>query len=72
MSQISIAGSFQAPSAKNSQNGTVFDAIPPTVIESALDQGLLVGRLGLTDRQGNPLCAAVRPPSIEWTALAAG
>jgi len=45
-----------------------FDAIPPTVIESALDLGLLVGRLGLTDRKGKPLCAAVRPPVIEWSA----
>jgi hypothetical protein len=48
------------------------DAIPPAVINSALDVGLLVGRLGLTDRKGNPLCAAVRPPLIEWSAVAAG
>ncbi len=48
-----------------------FDAIPPSVIEHALDQGLLVGRLGLTDRKGKPLCAAVRPPIIEWSAAAA-
>jgi hypothetical protein len=47
------------------------DAIPPTVINGALDLGLLVGRLGLTDRKGNPLCAAVRPPVIEWSAVAA-
>jgi len=46
------------------------DAIPPAVILSALDAGLLVGRLGLTDRKGNPLCAAVRPPMIEWVAAA--
>src|SRR6266540_2826029 len=48
-----------------------FDAIPPAVIDSALDLGLLVGRLGLTDRNGNPLCAAVRPPLIEWSAAVA-
>jgi uncharacterized protein DUF5990 len=47
------------------------DAVPPPVIESAADLGLLVGRLGLTDHKGNPLCAAVRPPLIEWRALAA-
>jgi Family of unknown function (DUF5990) len=47
------------------------DAVPPPVIESAADLGLLVGRLGLTDHNGNPLCAAVRPPLIEWRALAA-
>jgi len=47
------------------------DAIPPAVIDSALRLGLLVGRLGLTDAKGNPLCAAVRPPVIEWSAEAA-
>lgn len=47
------------------------DAIPSGVLDSALDLGLLVGRLSLTDHQGNPLCAAVRPPVIEWSAAAA-
>jgi hypothetical protein len=41
------------------------------LIDSALRLGLLVGRLGLTDARGNPLCAAVRPPVIEWSAEAA-
>ena len=45
-----------------------FDAIPTAVMERAVDLGVLVGRLGLTDRKGNPLCAAVRPPLIEWRA----
>ena len=49
-----------------------FDAIPPLVIENAMKLGLLVGRLGLTDPKGNPFCAAVRPPVIEWSAAAAG
>jgi hypothetical protein len=44
------------------------DAIPPALLDRAVDQGLLVGRLGLTDARGNPLCAAVRPPAIEWSA----
>ncbi|MFD3946715.1 DUF5990 family protein [Streptomyces sp. NPDC058579] len=34
---------------------------------SALDRGAAEGRLGLTDAHGLPLCAAVRPPHIEWT-----
>jgi hypothetical protein len=45
------------------------DAIPSGVMENAMELGLLVGRLGLTDHKGNPLCAAVRPPVIEWSAL---
>jgi hypothetical protein len=44
------------------------DAIPSDVLESAGELGLLVGRLSLTDRKGNPVCAAVRPPAIEWSA----
>jgi hypothetical protein len=47
------------------------DAIPPAVIDSARRLGMLVGRLGLTDAKGNPLCATVRPPVIEWSAEAA-
>jgi hypothetical protein len=47
------------------------DAVPPAVIARALDTGVLVGRLGLTDSNGHPLCAAVRPPLIEWSAVAA-
>ncbi|MFI8339216.1 DUF5990 family protein [Streptomyces sp. NPDC085639] len=33
--------------------------------------GRLVGRPGLTDAEGRPLCAAVRPPRIDWSADAA-
>lgn len=45
-----------------------FDAIPAEVVDSAVRQGVLVGHLGLTDHHGNPLCAAVRPPLIAWSA----
>lgn len=45
-------------------------AVPADVLDQALDLGVLVGRLGLTDPKGNPLCAAVRPPVIEWSAAA--
>jgi hypothetical protein len=43
---------------------------PPRVMHDVVGLGVLVGRLGLTDRKGNPLCAAVRPPTIEWRAAA--
>jgi hypothetical protein len=44
------------------------DGVPPTVLDQAIRAGLLVGRLGLTDAKGWPVCAAVRPPRIEWRA----
>jgi hypothetical protein len=44
------------------------DAVPPAILENAVERGLLVARLGLTDVKGNPLCAAVRPPVIDWAA----
>jgi hypothetical protein len=44
------------------------DALDPAVVERAQRTGRLVGRLGLTDGSGHPLCASVRPPRIEWTA----
>lgn len=43
------------------------DAVPDEVMAPAIDGGLLVGRLGLTDEAGWPLCASVRPPRIEWS-----
>jgi hypothetical protein len=43
------------------------DAVPETVMRAACECGLLVGRLGLTDAKGWPLCASVRPPRIEWS-----
>jgi hypothetical protein len=47
------------------------DAVPPGVLTQAQEQGVLVGRLGLTDSKGNPTCTAGRPPTIEWSAAAA-
>jgi Family of unknown function (DUF5990) len=46
-----------------------FEAVPPEVLASAAERGGLVGRLALTDAKGNPLCASVRPPLIEWRAV---
>jgi hypothetical protein len=42
--------------------------VPTDVFESAAASGLLAASLGLTDAEGNPLCARVRPPHISWTA----
>jgi hypothetical protein len=44
------------------------EGIPPETIAQAVSLGMLVGRLGLTDRKGHPLCAAVRPPFSDWSA----
>jgi uncharacterized protein DUF5990 len=41
--------------------------VPGDVLAKAATKGVLVGRLGLTDAKGQPLCAAVRPPAIEWS-----
>ncbi|GAB3139351.1 DUF5990 family protein [Microbispora hainanensis] len=45
----------------------MLDRLEPDLIEAAIGSGTLVGRLGLTDAQGRPLCAAVRPPVIAWS-----
>ncbi|MFF0161592.1 DUF5990 family protein [Streptomyces sp. NPDC005263] len=49
----------------------MLDVIPAEVLAAAARHGLLVGRLGLTDSFGNPVCARVEPPRITWTAEAA-
>ena len=46
----------------------MLDGIPPTVLDEAGRTGLLIGRLALTDSKGNPTCATVRPPAIQWSA----
>jgi hypothetical protein len=46
----------------------MLDGLAPEVASAAVASGALVGRLGLTDAKGNPICAAVRPPTIAWTA----
>ena len=48
----------------------MFDAIPHDVLDDAVRSGRLTARLGLTDAKGHPLCAAVRPPLIKWSAAA--
>ncbi|MGW1723465.1 DUF5990 family protein [Streptomyces sp. NPDC002306] len=49
----------------------LLDAVPAGVLDAAARGGLLVGRLGLTDGCGMPLCARVVPPAITWTAESA-
>jgi Family of unknown function (DUF5990) len=46
------------------------DAVPVPTLRRAVTVGGLVGRLGLRDAKGHPLCASVRPPLIEWSAEA--
>ncbi len=46
----------------------MFGDIPTALLRAAHnDTGTLVGRLGLTDTAGDPVCARVRPPAITWT-----
>ncbi|MEJ8672762.1 DUF5990 family protein [Streptomyces sp. MS1.AVA.1] len=49
----------------------LLDAVPVEVLDASAGTGLLVGRLGLTDVRGGPLCARVVPPHITWTAESA-
>lgn len=46
----------------------MLDHVPADTLAAALDSGSLVGRLGLADARGEPLCARVVPPRITWTA----
>jgi hypothetical protein len=46
----------------------MLDGGPPDVLRRAVETGMLIGRIGLTDQKGHPRCAAMRPPSIDRTA----
>ncbi|MEO3771297.1 DUF5990 family protein [Micromonospora sp. B9E7] len=46
----------------------MFTDVPTELLRAAHEGGgVLVGRVGLTDATGGPLCARVRPPAIAWT-----
>ncbi len=45
------------------------DVVPAAIMTAAIERGELVGRLALTDDDGWPVCASVRPPRITWSAL---
>ena len=46
----------------------LFGDIPTELLRRAHDgEGVLVARLGLTDAEGGPRCARVRPPDIDWS-----
>ena len=43
--------------------------VDQSIVEQAWQPGFaLVARVRLTDARGNPICARVRPPDIEWSA----
>jgi hypothetical protein len=47
--------------------------VDQALVERAWQPGYaLVARVRLTDARGNPICARVRPPDIEWLASPAG
>jgi hypothetical protein len=46
----------------------MFGDVPTELLRAAYEgSGVLVGELGLTDAEGGPRCARVRPPDIVWT-----
>ena len=46
----------------------MLDAVPDEVLTAASQSGTLTARFRLTMPDGSPVCAAVRPPAIEWSA----
>ncbi len=44
------------------------DGVDAATAEAAIAAGTLTAQLGLTDAKGHPLCAAVRPPKVTWSA----
>lgn len=46
----------------------MLDAVPAELLQRA-EAGHLAARVGLVMPNGSPVCAAVRPPRIEWSAV---
>ncbi len=51
----------------------MFGDVAPATLHSAVEgDAVLVGRITLTDRCGNPRCARVREPDLHWSAEPSG
>lgn len=61
-------GYHRPPPLAGAKPAQATPASPSAGETDAADRGVLVGRLGPTDLHGNPICASVRPPLIEWSA----
>src|SRR5438477_5360154 len=62
---VSVSGEFEMfRRAKLKLDGIE----PGTLRKAARDRGRLVVVVNLTDTKGNPACAVLRPPQIEWSA----
>lgn len=57
----------RAPAAMFRRAKLRLDVVPLDVLARACASGVLVGRVGLTDARGMPLCASVKPPAIAWS-----
>jgi hypothetical protein len=49
----------------------MLNVVPMEMLRAAADGAGLQASLALTDEKGGPVCAAVRPPRIVWSALTA-
>lgn len=50
----------------------MLDAVPPSLLAQAVEHGQLRARLTLTDAKGQPVCARLVPPLVQWSAEPAG
>ena len=46
----------------------MLDGVGQDILSAAAKSGLLTAKLRLSDAKGHPLCAAVRPPLVQWSA----
>jgi hypothetical protein len=57
-----------APEAMFRRAKLQLDGVPPEVLAAAAARGTLTATVPLTDAQGMPACASIRPPDIRWEA----
>lgn len=46
----------------------MLSGIPQDVLDAGIASGVLRARVRLTDGKGQPICARLVPPEVEWTA----
>ena len=70
LSWVSVDGDGTATMFRRGK--LMLDAVPPGMLAEAVERGQLRARLTLTDVKGQPVCARLVPPLVQWSAESAG
>ena len=70
VSWVTLDGSGKATMFRRGK--LLLSAVTPTVLAEAVERGQLRARLTMSDEKGQPVCARLVPPRVQWSAESTG